>query len=85
MYILLFKVSVVRWAKMALWILPVGLACAIGAKAKEPFALGHSKIKCVVGKILKTCIVFCVAKLVCWSVSSYSEIVFRFKGVRKVW
>jgi len=27
----------VRWQKMALWLLPKGLACAVGAKANVPF------------------------------------------------
>lgn len=58
---------------MALWILPVGLDCAIGAKANVPFVREHSKIKCAVEKILKTYEGSCFAKLVYWSVSNYSE------------
>ncbi len=27
-----------RWQKTALWLLPDGLACAVGAKANVPFA-----------------------------------------------
>jgi hypothetical protein len=43
-------------AETALWLLPVGLACAVGAKANVPFA-GRNKIelkKCAVGKIKNT-------------------------------
>jgi hypothetical protein len=43
-------------AETALWLLPEGLACAVGAKANVPFA-GRHKIelkKCAVGKIKNT-------------------------------
>jgi len=43
-------------AETALWLLPVGLDCAVGAKANVPFA-GRHKIelkKCAVGKIKNT-------------------------------
>ena len=43
-------------AETALWLLPEGFACAVGAKANVPFA-GRHKIelkKCAVGKIKNT-------------------------------
>jgi hypothetical protein len=43
-------------AETALWLLPEGLACAVGAKDNVPFA-GRHKIelkKCAVGKIKNT-------------------------------
>src|ERR1043166_4966238 len=47
---------IVHGQKMALWRLPVGLACAVGAKDNVPF-VGWHKIelkKCAVGKIKNT-------------------------------
>jgi len=54
--VLLSGCSVSALAETALWLLPEGLACAVGAKANVPFA-GRHKIelkKCAVGKIKNT-------------------------------
>ena len=42
--VLLSEYFVGALAETALWLLPEGLACAVGAKAKEPFA-GRHKIE----------------------------------------
>jgi len=42
--VLLSECSVSALAETALWLLPEGLACAVGAKANVPFA-GRHKIK----------------------------------------
>jgi len=54
--VLLSECSVGALAETALWLLPEGLACAVGAIANVPFA-GRHKIelkKCAVGKIKNT-------------------------------
>ena len=54
--VLLSECSVSALAETALWLLPEGLACAVGAKANVPF-VGRHKIelkKCAVGKIKNT-------------------------------
>ena len=53
---MLSECSVGALAETALWLLPEGLACAVGAIANVPFA-GRHKIelkKCAVGKIKNT-------------------------------